>query len=230
MLDDLPILTRAQVRELDRVAIEEYGVPGVVLMENAGRGAAERLLARLKGDERVLIICGAGNNGGDGYVVARHVAEAGLAVLVVETVPPDALSPDAAVYRRVCAALELALVHAPDGAALRVQLGTAGTHEVVIDALLGTGFSGASLREPAAGLLTALGEAVERWESVVVALDAPSGFDVDTGEVAPEALRAGLTLTFAASKPALADPQNEPRVGRVLVVPIGAPRAAYERV
>jgi len=230
VLDDFPTLSRAQVRELDRVTIDDFGIPGVVLMENAGRGAAERLLARLEGDERVLIVCGAGNNGGDGYVVARHVAEAGLPVLVVETATPDGLTADAAVYRAACVALGLALAHAPDGAALRVLLEKVDAHEIVVDALLGTGFSGACLREPAASILTALGEAVARWGSSVVALDAPSGFDVDTGESAPESLRAGLTLTFAASKPALDDPENEPRVGRVLVVPIGAPRAAYRRV
>ncbi len=230
MHDDLPILTRAQVRELDRVTIETYGIPGVVLMENAGRGAAERLLARLEGSERVLIVCGAGNNGGDGYVVARHLAEAGLAVLIAETATPDALSPDAAVYRGACRSLGLTLVHAPDGAALRAQLESAAAHEIVVDALLGTGYSGATLREPAASILTELGEAVQRWSSTVVALDAPSGFDVDTGDAAPESLPARLTLTFAALKPALAEPENEPRVGRVLVVPIGAPRAAYERI
>src|SRR3954447_7431873 len=94
-------LTRAQVRELDRRAIDEYGVPGVVLMENAGRGAAE-LLMRLNPERRpVVVCCGKGNNGGDGFVIARRVAFHGWPVRVVCFAGPDTLTGDAAVNYRV---------------------------------------------------------------------------------------------------------------------------------
>ncbi len=110
---DFPTLSREQVRELDRIAIEELGLPGVVLMENAGRGAAREVLHAFEsrcGDAgcapaRALILCGAGNNGGDGYVVARHLCDAGVDVTLLETAPPERLSKDAAVFRGVCEAM-----------------------------------------------------------------------------------------------------------------------------
>src|SRR6266566_4877690 len=93
-------LTRAQVRELDRRAIEEYGVPGIVLMENAGRGAAELLLA-LGARGPVVICCGKGNNGGDGFVIARHLDNHGIPVRILLFAPPEDLSGDAAINYRI---------------------------------------------------------------------------------------------------------------------------------
>ena len=222
-----PVLTRAEVRELDRVCIEELGLPGVVLMANAGRGAAEVMLAELDPVGRALVLCGAGNNGGDGYVVARHLVEAGVAVTLVETAAPERLSPDAAVFRQVAAALGVPSVSAPDAGRLEEAVGDT-PHDLLVDALLGTGFTGAQLREPAAGLLRATGALPGLQGARVCALDCPSGLDVDSGQHAPEALQADLTCTFAALKPALTRPGA--LVGQVRVVPIGAPGAALSRV
>jgi NAD(P)H-hydrate epimerase len=227
-MSEPPVLTRAEVRELDRVCIEELGLPGVVLMENAGRGATEVILAELAPVRRALCLCGAGNNGGDGFVVARHLAEAGVEVLLVESAPPDRLSPDAAVFREVAARLGLPSLSVRGGEELRRLGGGSETFDLLVDGLLGTGLVGGALREPAAGLLAALGALRARWGSRVCALDCPSGLDVDSGEHAPEALPADLTCTFAALKPALVRPV--PLAGRVRVVPIGAPRLALERV
>jgi hydroxyethylthiazole kinase-like uncharacterized protein yjeF len=227
-MSEPPVLSRAEVRELDRVCIEELGLPGVVLMETAGRGAAEVILEELAPVGRALVLCGAGNNGGDGYVVARHLAEAGVDVLLLESAAPGGLSPDAAVFRRVAALLGVPVRPVPDGAALTAAVEEGPPADLLVDALLGTGFRGEALREPAAGLLRAAGEAVRRAGSRVAALDCPSGLDVDTGLHAPEALSADLTCTFAARKPALAPPV--PLAGRVRVVPIGAPRKALGRV
>lgn len=227
---DPPVLERARVRELDRVAIEELGLPGVVLMENAGRGAAEAIRRELPEHlARVVVLCGAGNNGGDGYVVARHLLESGSRVVVLETAPPEALAPDAAVFRRVAVALGIETHPVGEPEALEACCALLQSPTLFVDALLGTGFQG-RLRSGAAALLTACTGWVRRWGARVAALDTPSGLDVDTGEADPACLPADLTLTFAALKPALAGPRPAPQAGRVVLVGIGAPRAAYERV
>lgn len=218
-------LTRAEVRELDRIAIEELGIPGVVLMENAGRGAAEWILAALADgtlavpSPRVLVLCGSGNNAGDGFVVARHLHNAGLRCTLGETVASERLSPDAAIFRRVTHAMGLA--H-PGLAELAAELARC---ELVVDALLGTGFHGA-LRPP----LDALIAAVNSSGRPVVALDVPSGLDVDTGAGVELCVRAALTVTFVAEKRAFALPDVRAVLGRVEVVSIGVPPELVERV
>src|SRR5690242_16775651 len=97
------ILTREQCRELDRRAMEEFGVPGIVLMENAGRGMAE-LLLRLDSTDPIVICCGKGNNGGDGFVIARHLDNAGIAVRVLLFAYPTQLRGDAAINHRILVA------------------------------------------------------------------------------------------------------------------------------
>ncbi|MFT7670844.1 MAG: hydroxyethylthiazole kinase-like uncharacterized protein yjeF [Planctomycetota bacterium] len=231
--DMLPILSRAQVRELDRIAIEEFGIPSVVLMEYAGRAATDQILQLYReadsGPLHVAILCGAGNNGGDGYVVARHLHEAGWKVTVLETADPERLSPDAAVNRRITQALGLSHLAVLDGAALELVSRTLEPAQILIDALLGTGFQG-RLREPSAGILRAAQDAIGAWNSSVIALDVPSGFDVDSGQAAPETLRAEHTLTFGADKLAYQDPESSAWTGEVSVLPIGAPQAVYDRI
>lgn len=230
-------LTRAELRELDRIAIEEYGLPGVVLMENAGRGAAEELLRALEEGRlgtrsrapAVLVLCGAGNNGGDGYVLARHLSNAGLPVLLAESAPPERLSPDAAVFRRVCAAMGLERQLVESAQRWRAVEPRFEACELVVDALLGTGFQGA-LREPLAGLLAAVGAFVGRGKRSVLALDLPSGLDADSGEAAGEILAADLTITFAAKKVCFARPAARPWIGELRVAGIGAPPSLVERV
>src|SRR5713226_6787224 len=135
-------LNRQEVRELDRRAIEELGVPGVVLMENAGRGAAE-VLVRLGCRGPVAICCGKGNNGGDGFVIARHLDNRGTPVRVLLFARPEDLSGDAAVNYRIIARAGLPMViHAGnpvDDKAVRADLAAA---EWIVDALFGTGLTG----------------------------------------------------------------------------------------
>ena len=224
-----PILDRARVRELDRIVIEDLGLPGVVLMENAGRGAAEAILREFPGLQSAAILCGAGNNGGDGYVVARHLHDADVDVVLLETAAPEWLTPDAAVFREACARLRIARVCTPEANALEARCAELEPRALFVDALLGTGFTGA-LRADAAELLRAAAAQVARWGARVVALDTPSGLDVDSGAADPACLPAALTLTFAANKPALASGACRELTGVVEVVSIGAPRAAYERL
>ncbi len=222
-------LTRAQVRAIDRAAIVEYGLPAAVLMENAGRGAAQHVIdaARsMRPTPRVAIVCGAGNNGGDGYVVARHVANAGIAVEVHSVGDADRLTPEARVMRTVVERMQLPCV-ALDGQDGAVRFPPAG---IVVDALLGTGFEG-TVRPAIARVI----EEINAWRTPsvargVISLDVPSGLDCDRGEPSNATVVADLTLTFVAPKAGFANPAAAKYLGRVEVVAIGVPNALVVRV
>lgn len=215
-------LTRAQSRELDRRAIEELGIPGCVLMENAGRGAAEAIVAarREAGPRRAAIVCGAGNNGGDGYVVARHLAIRGWTVELAALGDPARLTGDAALNHGICRAMGLAVAvldEAGPGAAAR---GWARA-DVLVDAVLGTGFRG-ELRPAARATIEAMNAA---RGPLAVALDVPSGLDADTGRPSDATFRADLTVTFAAPKVGFLAEEAAPWLGRLVVAGIGTPPA-----
>ncbi|MCS6911533.1 MAG: NAD(P)H-hydrate epimerase, partial [Anaerolineales bacterium] len=159
-------LSRAQVRELDRRAIEEFGVPGVVLMENAGRGAAE-LLVRLGARGPVVIACGKGNNGGDGLVIARHLDNRGVGVQVLLLADPAELSGDAATNFRIVQRSGLAVRVWPGAGELAAALAGA---DWVVDALFGTGLRG-PVPAPWAEAIAAINAAGRP----VLAVDIPSG-------------------------------------------------------
>jgi NAD(P)H-hydrate epimerase len=216
-------LTREQVREVDRRAVEEFGVPGVVLMENAGRGAAE-VLRSLGARGPVVVCCGKGNNGGDGFVIARHLDNHGVPVRVMLFARPEALSGDAAVNLEIVRRSGLAVeVRAgADEAALRGELSAA---EWVVDALFGTGLAG-PLRAPFDGVVAA----INACGAKVLAVDIPSGLDCDTGEPLGATVRARHTVTFVAAKAGFANPASRGWVGELHVVDIGAPRVVVEGV
>lgn len=227
-MDAIPALTGAQVREVDRLAIEELAIPSLVLMENAGRNAAEEIagLAARVGAAGIVILCGPGNNGGDGFVIARHLANRGLAVRPILAGDPRKLSPDCAANRRIVENMGLrTCVHAradqiPE-LAESIQ-----ADDLVVDALLGTGFSG-SVRTPLDLLIRAVNDAET---AAVVAVDVPSGLDCDTGTVANVAVRADLTLTFVARKVGFDAEDAGPHVGQIKVLDIGAPPELVARV
>src|SRR5262245_25447385 len=185
------VLTRAQVREIDRRAIEEYGVPGVVLMENAGRGAAEVLLSLGVGGPAV-ICCGKGNNGGDGLVIARHLDNRGVGVRVLLFARPDELTGDAAANYRIIERSGLPIVIEPDLGTLLAERSAA---TWVVDALFGTGLTGA-VRPPFNGIIAAINGSGRP----VLAVDIPSGLDCDTGLSPGPTVRAAHTVTFVAEK------------------------------
>lgn len=221
-MGELVHLSRAEVREVDRRAIEELGIPGCVLMENAGAGAARHVLALLGPRERparIAIACGPGNNGGDGYVVARHLAIAGCEVALFSTCAASALRGDAELERRIVDSLGLgvrSLATAGELDAFAIELDLA---EVVVDALLGTGASGA----PRAGVAAVIERINHRRRAACVALDLPSGLDCDSGETPGACVRADTTVTFVAPKKGFANPAAARWLGRVEVVGIGAP-------
>src|SRR3984885_9975542 len=202
-----PLLDAEQQRAADAWAIES-GEPGIRLMERAGAGLADRLVKRVP-DGRVVVVCGKGNNGGDGLVAARRLRDLGRDVDILMLAPGDELRGDArANFERVQGAgVAPFSAGALDGAA------------VIVDAILGTGFSGEP-REPARSAIEAINEARERG-AVVIACDVPSGVDASTGEVLGPAVRAALTVTFHAAKPGLWIAPGKDHAGVVEVVPIG---------
>jgi len=215
-----PRLTRDELALLDRLACQELGLPSVVLMENAGRGAAEAVLGLRP--RRVAVFSGGGNNGGDACVVARHLANAGVDVSVLATHPLVDLRGDAALMRR---AVECLGVPVHDAAAEK-----AFEHaDVLVDGLLGTGFRG-TMRPATARVVEALNERREAGGVSIVALDLPSGLDADTGRAARPTVSADLTVTFAALKVGFDAPAARPFLGRVVLATIGVPSSLIERV
>lgn len=212
------MLTREQVRAVDRIAIEDYGVPGVVLMENAGRGAAEMLLDQSPLG-RILIICGKGNNGGDGFVIARHLDNAGVDVRVVLLTEPEELTGDAATNYRIVEKMGLVIhqVDLPrDAEQLKSLLDEA---DWVVDAILGTGLTG-----PARGPYAMAIEYINVANTPVLAVDIPSGLDCDLGPVLDLTVKADMTATFVALKTGLCVSGAMEFTGDIRVVDIGAPR------
>jgi len=211
-------LTRNEVRDVDRRAIAEYGLPGVVLMENAGRGTAE-LLIQLGVAGRVVICAGKGNNGGDGFVIARHLELRGCRVTVLLYCQPADLTGDAAINYRVLESAKQSLVimgTSPDVAELDRQLVAA---DWIVDALLGTGTQG-MIRQP---YLTAIA-AINRAGKKVLAVDLPSGMDCDTGQALGACVRADHTATFVARKVGFDAPGADRLTGAVHVIGIGVPK------
>jgi NAD(P)H-hydrate epimerase len=212
-------LSREQLRALDRRAIEEFGVPGVVLMENAGRGAAELLLA-LGAKGPVAICSGKGNNGGDGFVIARHLDNHRIPVRVHLFARPEELAGDAAVMYRIiegaCVPLTMHAGAPLSEEDLRRELSSA---EWVVDALFGTGLSG-PVRPPFDRVITAINES----GVPVLAVDIPSGLDCDTGQPLGPTVRARHTATFVAMKKGYAQATAKEWLGTVHVLDIGAPR------
>jgi NAD(P)H-hydrate epimerase len=217
------LLSRDEARALDRRAMDEWGVPGVVLMENAGRGCSE-LLVRLGIQGRVVVCCGKGNNGGDGFVVARHLDNAGFRVAVHLFADPAGLTGDAAVMYRILAHGGPPITTYPDGAVKESQLRREFARaDWVVDALFGSGLTGA-LRAPFDRIVGAINESPAR----VFAVDIPSGLDSDTGLSLGATVRAHHTATIAALKKGFARPEARAWLGRVHVIDMGAPRRLLE--
>lgn len=213
-------LSRNEVREIDRRAIEEYGVPSVVLMENAGRGVAE-LLRALGVRGPVAIVCGKGNNGGDGFVIARHLDNHGVAVRIYLFCLPLALQGDAAINHGIAARAGLPILAYSgedfEETSFARELASA---EWIVDALFGTGLTG-PVRDPFDRVIRAINAAPAK----VLAVDIPSGLDCDTGEPLGPTVKADHTATFVAMKKGFANPASREWTGLAHVLGIGAPRS-----
>lgn len=227
-------LSREQCRELDRLAEDRYGLVGRVLMENAGRSLAEAAIKLAGPRPRVLIVCGPGANGGDGFVAARHIANAGIRVGVVTLGEPEA-GGDAAANLRAIEAMELPIVDGSGGdgsggapQAIERVVKRLGGCSCVVDAVFGTGLSRAPKGSAAEAIRTIvlLGDR----GAEVVAADVPSGLDADTGEALGDCVRADLTVSFACRKIGFRNPGASAYLGEVSVGEIGAPAALAEEL
>ena len=224
-----PVLTAEAMREADRFSIEEYGIPGFTLMETAARAATDQIeqVFGLTAGKTVVCFGGKGNNGGDGFVVARVLHARGAHVRVLAMEGPDAMSTDAAHNWRLLEDLarqdddRLALTRFEDLDQLAAYAGA----DLYVDALLGTGLASA-LREPLHSLVAWLNE----QPAPTVALDVPTGLHSDRGVVLGAAVRADLTVTMGALKVGLLINDGPARAGRVEVVEIGIPRFVIDRV
>ena len=219
-------ISRAQVREVDRMAMEDYSVPGIVLMENAGRNASEAIINTFESvsEQDMVVIVGPGNNGGDGLVIARYLELAGARVRVVLVAPPTRLQGDSLTNFKIVtqSGIEvLSLVGTPE-ARWQAVLASA---TCVIDAILGTGATGV-VRGDSKIAIESIAERMKiSPRPFIIAVDVPSGFDCDHGTPDGKCIRADTTLTFVASKQGFDTADAKQYTGRIQVIDIGVPQA-----
>jgi NAD(P)H-hydrate epimerase len=239
-------IRRDQSRQIDRRAVEQYGIPSLILMENAGRGVAD-VLEKLGIPGPVVVCCGKGNNAGDGFVVARHLDLRGHAVRVAVWADPSELTGDAGVNFEILRKADVPIAlfgtqHDSPGAMPMTSwaCGEHGHEDVamppnhasdlvgaawIVDALLGTGAHGEP-RPPLDRVIDQLNAA----GTLILAIDLPSGLDCDTGQAARHTIRAAHTCTFVAPKLGFAAAGAASYTGQVHVLDIGVPRKLIEEV
>ncbi|SFJ73629.1 NAD(P)H-hydrate dehydratase [Thermoflavimicrobium dichotomicum] len=212
------LVTAQEMRRLDHYAIDTLGIPGVVLMEHAGKAVAEKITARFPEPKTAVVLCGTGNNGGDGWVVARHLLFAGWKVYPWLIGKEEKLTPDARVFYDVCCRLNPVFTDSSNQLAqLKQHLQSA---QVIVDALLGTGFKG-ELRQHVQDVTSLVNQHPDAW---VMAVDIPTGVDADTGAVSRESIRAHQTVTFGYPKWGHYLRPGADYCGDVSVVDIGLPK------
>ncbi len=211
------LLKSSEMRDVDRHAIEVLGIPGAVLMENAARGVCEVIYRKLEGTS-ALVVCGKGNNGGDGLAVARNLYNLGYDVEVVLTSPVESLKGDAKLNAQVLSLLPIS-VHVVDREEKLFELFNLGREaDFIVDALFGTGLS-----KPLSGFYAEVVEVINRFNKPVVSVDIPSGLSSDSGSLIGPHVKADYTVTFAYPKVAHLFPPACYSVGELFIVDISIP-------
>lgn len=223
----MKILTAEQMREADRRTITEVGIPGVVLMESAGRAVVSEILQRFQhlAPGPVVVLCGKGNNGGDGLVVARTLLQIGWQVQTIILAADHDVSGDARIYLEILKRLDATLEFAADLSKAEALLAHIPTPALIIDALLGTG-----LRAPVSGLYAVAIKWMNSSAALKVAIDIPSGLDATSGAILGSALIADLTVTLAAAKLGQCIYPGVTCCGELVVVEIGIPQEILNEV
>lgn len=218
------VMSRDEVRAFDAWAINELGIPGVVLMENAGRSCAELIKDKLAGvsNPKVCIFCGTGNNGGDGYVIARHLLNSDFEVVVVICGDRNKIKGDAKINLDILERLGQSIEQLKldeDDIRSRVETFAAGA-DMLVDGLFGTGLSG-RLNDEYKQLI----ESINSQDCPILAVDIPSGLDCDTGEPLGASVKASYTVTFVAVKRGFSNAKAREYTGDIFVASIGVKAA-----
>ncbi len=214
------VMTRDEVREFDAWAINTLGIPGVALMENAGRSCAELIIEKLKdvAEPKVCIFCGTGNNGGDGYVIARHLINRGIKVAIVVCGDRNKIKGDARTNLDILEQMgeSIELLNPSDRDIVgQVEHFVTGSG-IIVDSLFGTGLRGQLSDE-----YRLLIESINTFNIPVLAVDIPSGLDCDSGEPLGAAIRAAWTVTFVAVKKGFVSESAAQYTGEIFVASIG---------
>ncbi|MBA3013918.1 MAG: NAD(P)H-hydrate dehydratase [Proteobacteria bacterium] len=215
----------ADMRAIDHRAIQEYGIPGVVLMENAGRSVVE-FICRWQGPvsgKRAVVVVGPGNNGGDGLVVARYLYQAGCRVMIVSLVDPEVWQGDAAINWRIVQKLSVPVVKVLSSESVSVCETEFACADFLVDAIFGTG-----LARTVSGHFARAIDLINQANRSVISVDIPSGLNSDTGCPLGSCVRAGLTVTFGLAKPGQVIHPGIGYVGRLEVADIGIPDAIID--
>lgn len=224
----MKILTAAEIRRVDELSTERYGIPGIVLMENAGVRVVEAIEARVDDVERlsVVILCGKGNNGGDGFVVARQLIQRGVYPSILLFAPCADVAGDARLNLDILTALGYPPVVVEDLQSWDSECANLGEVDVVVDALLGTGLS-----KPVRGLLERVVTSIpDRFpRAMIVSVDVPSGCAADTGDLEGASVEADVTVTFSALKHCLVFGPACHLAGEVVVADIGNPHELVDK-
>lgn len=217
-------LSRDAARRLDEAATSRYAIPSIVLMENAAIGLCGHALDMLVPGSWILTVCGPGNNGGDGYALARHLANHQQRPIIARSGSPGDNAADALVNLRIAASMGIEMVEAESGA-LDALVERNGPPSLIVDALFGTGLTRAI--EGGLGKVIAW---INDSGAPVLAVDSPSGLDADTGEPLGPTVRADRTVTFVAPKIGFDALEAQPWIGDVHVVGIGAPTTLLDEL
>lgn len=221
----MQIVTADVIRELDRKTINETGIPGAVLMENAGRGATRVLLKHAHGLDRgpVVLVCGAGNNGGDGFVIARLLSEQNIQTKVFLLVPPERIRGDARIYFDVMNRLNIDCTSLVDTGVTKKILRDWQQASCIVDAIFGTGLS-----RDVDGIYRKAIEGIRKAQRQVLAVDIPSGVHADTGQILGTAVQANWTATFGLPKRGLYLFPGADFAGTIECVDIGIPKSLVD--
>ncbi len=218
-------VTVRQIQSLDKIAIERYGIPSIILMENAGRAVAEEVKKSLRGKKnpRVCVVCGLGNNAGDGFVIARHLMNAGVLAKVFFVGKARQLKHDAAVNYRILKKIKYPVQEV--GGRHAVLLREIAGADVVVDAIFGVGLN-REIVEPFRRVI----ETISRKAKYVIAVDIPSGLNGTTGAIYGVCVKADKTVTFTFPKQGFLKAHGPRQSGKVVVADIGIPAQVIKKV
>src|SRR3954467_9522083 len=221
------VLNTQQMREADRQTVDDVGLPSIVLMENAGRQAVAAMEAAFEdlATSRVGVLCGRGNNGGDGFVVARTLAQRGIESIVFLLGSVSDVRGDARTNLEILGRVGVTVVEITNAQEWELHFSEISECDLIVDAIVGTGFHG-----PLSGLLETVVADVNGLGVPVVAIDLPTGLSADTCDVEGEAIEASMTITLAAPKIPLILPPADTYSGDLVIADIGIPLPVLDEV